>query len=208
MGLRLASQLPWIRGILFIPVQLVASLYAGGLGSAMFPVSIAEANTILGGGMITPQGLFMEMFFTSLLTFVVLMLAIEKSEDIFLPPVGIALALFVSMIARIFSPDSFSSQHSKLTDTEALPILEPHLTRLAALDARWRRRHFQGTIRFTGSGRCWELSSPPPFIASSSTSTTRKPTRDRMQLTLAKRCRCWLFESFWQAEDNGGLDKT
>lgn len=115
-----------MRGILFIPVQLVASLCAGGLVSAMFPVSIAGANTILGGGTTIPQGLFMEMFFTSLLTFVVLMLAIEKSEDTFLAPIGIGLALFVSMISGMFSPNEFPSQHSKLRDTEARPTLEPH----------------------------------------------------------------------------------
>jgi aquaporin rerated protein, other eukaryote len=102
LGLCLASQLPWIRGIIFIPVQLVASLCAGGLVSAMFPVSIAEANIVLGGGTSISQGLFMEMFFTCLLTFVVLMLAVEKSEDTFLAPIGIGLALFVSMIAGMF----------------------------------------------------------------------------------------------------------
>ncbi|KAK1828878.1 aquaporin-1 [Podospora conica] len=99
VGLCLASQLSWIRGALFIPVQLIASLCAGGLVSAMFPVSIAEANSVLGGGTTIPQGLFMEMFFTSLLTFVVLMLAAEKSKDTFLAPIGIGLALFVAMIA-------------------------------------------------------------------------------------------------------------
>ena len=41
----------------------------------------------------------MEMFFTALLTFVVLMLAVEKSKDTFLAPIGIGLALFVAMIA-------------------------------------------------------------------------------------------------------------
>lgn len=39
------------------------------------------------------------------------------------------------------------------------------------------------------------------------TSTTRKPTRDMMQLTLAKRCRLWAFENFWHADDDGGLDE-
>ena len=84
---------------MFIPAQLLASLCAGGLVSAMFPVPISEANSVLGGGASIPQGLFMEMFFTALLTFVVLMLAVEKSKDTFLAPIGIGLALFVAMIA-------------------------------------------------------------------------------------------------------------
>ncbi|KAK4442094.1 aquaporin-1 [Podospora aff. communis PSN243] len=99
LGLCLSSKLPWTRGIMFIPAQLLASLCAGGLVSAMFPVPIAEANSLLGGGTSIPQGLFMEMFFTALLVFVVLMLAIEKSKDTFLAPIGIGLALFVAMLA-------------------------------------------------------------------------------------------------------------
>ncbi|KAK0611964.1 aquaporin-like protein [Immersiella caudata] len=98
-GLVLSNKLPWIRGVLFIPAQLLASLCAGGLVEAMFPVPIAEANSVLGGGTSVVQGLFMEMLFTALLVFVVLMLAIEKSKDTFLAPVGIGLALFVAMIA-------------------------------------------------------------------------------------------------------------
>jgi len=99
LGLCLSGQLPYARGALFIPAQLVASLCAGGLVSAMFPVPISEANSLLGGGTSITQGLFMEMFFTALLVFVVLMLAIEKSKDTFLAPIGIGLALFVAMIA-------------------------------------------------------------------------------------------------------------
>lgn len=65
----------------------------------MFPVDVSEANSVLGGGTSVAQGLFMEMFFTALLVFVVLMLASEKSKDTFLAPIGIGLALFVTMLA-------------------------------------------------------------------------------------------------------------
>jgi aquaporin related protein len=65
----------------------------------MFPVNISVANSVLGGGASISQGLFMEMFFTSLLVFVVLMLAAEKSQDTFIAPIGIGLALFAAMIA-------------------------------------------------------------------------------------------------------------
>jgi len=99
VGLCLSGQLPWLRGVIFFPVQLIASLCAGGLVSAMFPVNIALANSVLGGGTSISQGLFMEMFFTSLLVFVVLMLAAEKSQDTFIAPIGIGLALFAAMIA-------------------------------------------------------------------------------------------------------------
>lgn len=99
LGLCASGRLPWIRGALFVPAQLLAAMCAGGLVSAMFPVPIVEANSDLGGGASVSQGLFMETFFTALLMFVVLMLAIEKSKDTFLAPIGIGLALFVAMLA-------------------------------------------------------------------------------------------------------------
>lgn len=99
LGLCLAGQLPWLRAALFLPAQLLASLCAGGVVAAMFPVDIGAANSVLGGGTSVAQGLFMEMFFTALLVFVVLMLAVEKSQDTFIAPIGIGLALFVAMIA-------------------------------------------------------------------------------------------------------------
>lgn len=65
----------------------------------MFPGDIAATNTTLGGGTSIAQGLFIEMFMTAELVFVVLMLAAEKSKDTFIAPVGIGLALFVAMMA-------------------------------------------------------------------------------------------------------------
>ena len=53
--------------------------------SCMFPGDIAQANTTLSTQTTTAQGLFIEMFLTAELVFVVLMLAIEKSRDTFLP---------------------------------------------------------------------------------------------------------------------------
>jgi aquaporin rerated protein, other eukaryote len=88
-----------VRAAFLIPAQLAASMCAGGLVSVMFPGDISQANTILSTKTTITQGLFIEMFFTAELVFVVLMLAMEKSRDTFLAPVGIGLALFVTMIA-------------------------------------------------------------------------------------------------------------
>lgn len=71
---------------------------AGGLVEAMFPGNVADVNTLLNGRTSQAQGVFLEMFFTSQLVIVVLMLAKEKSRDTFLAPIGIGLALFVAMI--------------------------------------------------------------------------------------------------------------
>jgi len=72
---------------------------AGGLVSCMYPVDIAVANSVLSPQTSIAQGLFLEMFFTAELVFVVLMLAVEKSKDTFLAPVGIGMALFSTMLA-------------------------------------------------------------------------------------------------------------
>ncbi len=69
---------------------------SGGGGGA---AGIASTNTLLADGTSTAQGLFIEMFLTAELVFVVLMLAAEKSKDTFLAPVGIGLALFVAELA-------------------------------------------------------------------------------------------------------------
>ncbi|KAK7755196.1 putative aquaporin-3 [Diatrype stigma] len=98
LGMSLADQLPWMRTAFLIPAQIIACMAAGGVVKAMFPGDMASLNTTLAPGMNIAQGLFAEMFFTSYLVFVVLMLAAEKSKDTFLAPVGIGLALFVAEI--------------------------------------------------------------------------------------------------------------
>ncbi|KAH7233300.1 aquaporin-like protein [Fusarium tricinctum] len=101
-GLCLAGQLPWIRALFLFPAQITAAMCAGGLVDAMFPGNASLANTVLGPNTSVVQGVFLEMFFTAQLTFVVLMLAAEKSRDTFLAPVGIGLALFVALIPGVF----------------------------------------------------------------------------------------------------------
>jgi aquaporin rerated protein, other eukaryote len=98
----LAGTLPWLRGILLFPSQIVASICAGFVVSSMVPGDVSVLNTRLAPHVNVAQGLFAEMFFTSLLMFVVLMLAAEKSKDTFLAPVGIGLALFVAEIPGMF----------------------------------------------------------------------------------------------------------
>jgi aquaporin related protein len=72
---------------------------AAALVSCMFPGDIAIVNTTLSPGTSIAQGVFIEMFLTSLLVFIVLMLAAEKSKDTFIAPLGIGLALFVAELA-------------------------------------------------------------------------------------------------------------
>ena len=94
----IAGSLPPIRGLFLFPAQLLAAMSAGGLVQAMFPGDIGATNTSLSPGTSIAQGVFIEMFMTAELVFVVLMLAAEKSKDTFIAPIGIGLALFVAMM--------------------------------------------------------------------------------------------------------------
>lgn len=102
LGLVLGGTLPPIRGLCLFPAQILAAMCAGGLVQAMFPGDIAATNTTLSPGTSIAQGVFIEMFMTAELVFVVLMLAAEKSKDTFLAPIGIGLALFVAMMGGVF----------------------------------------------------------------------------------------------------------
>lgn len=75
---------------------------AGGLAAAMFNNEIFSVNTLLSAETSTAKGLFIEMFMTAELVFVILMLAAEKSKDTFLAPIGIGLALFICELAGKF----------------------------------------------------------------------------------------------------------
>lgn len=103
LGLSLAGKLPWARTAFLIPAQLLASMCAGGLAAAMFNDEIVSVNTLLSAETSTAKGLFIEMFMTAELVFVILMLAVEKSKDTFLAPIGIGLALFICELTGEFN---------------------------------------------------------------------------------------------------------
>jgi len=102
LGLCLAGKLPWLRGLFLLPSQLLGGIVAAALVSAMFPGPISTVNTTLAPGTSIVQGLFIEMFLTALLIFIVLMLAAEKSKDTYIAPLVIGLALFVAEIAGVY----------------------------------------------------------------------------------------------------------
>ncbi|KAF3771122.1 aquaporin-like protein [Cryphonectria parasitica EP155] len=104
LGMSLAGQHPWLRTCFLIPAQLLASMVAGGLVSVMFSLTttIGDVNTVLASSTSTAQGLFIEMFLTAELVFVILMLAVEKSKDTFMAPIGIGLTLFVAELSGVY----------------------------------------------------------------------------------------------------------
>ena len=97
----LAGALPWLRGVLLFPAQLLGGLVAAGLVSAMFPGTM-PVTTTLGANTSIARGLFIEMFCTFLLVFTILMLAAEKQKSTFIAPIGIGLSLFVAELSGKF----------------------------------------------------------------------------------------------------------
>ncbi|EXJ88699.1 hypothetical protein A1O1_05631 [Capronia coronata CBS 617.96] len=100
LAMVITGNLPWLRGLLLLPSQLLGGIVAAALVQCMFPGPLVIGTT-LGNGTTPAQGVFIEMFLTALLVFTVLMLAAEKHYATFMAPVGIGLALFVAMMAGV-----------------------------------------------------------------------------------------------------------
>lgn len=62
----------------------------------------SNVRTQLAGGTSVAQGLFIEMFLTSLLMLAILLLAAEKHKATFIAPIGIGLALFVAELLGVY----------------------------------------------------------------------------------------------------------
>ena len=110
-----AGALPWVRGLVLFPAQMLGAMCAAGVISCIIPGPISSVETTLAAGMTSAQGVFFEMFLTCELVFTVLMLAAEKSKDTFMAPIGIGLALFVAEIAGMSDPWNSQSLAQLLT---------------------------------------------------------------------------------------------
>ena len=84
-----------------LPSGAACCMVAAALNSCMFPGPIAVVTTLTKRASIA-RGIFIEMFLTSFLIFVILMLAAEKSKATFIAPAGIGLALFVAELCGLW----------------------------------------------------------------------------------------------------------
>lgn len=96
-----------VRGVLVFISQILGSMAAAGVVSALFPGPL-NVSTTLGGGASIARGVFIEMFLTAMLVFTIFMLAAEKHKGTFLAPIGIGLALFIAELTGSYLP-SFST---------------------------------------------------------------------------------------------------
>lgn len=101
LGLCLIKAVPAIRCLLVFPCQILGGIAAAGVVSALFPGPLVVGVSLSGGTSIV-KGLFIEMFLTIQLVFVVIMLAAEKHRGTFLAPLGIGLSLFVAHMTGKF----------------------------------------------------------------------------------------------------------
>lgn len=99
LGLCMSGAVPWLRGLCLLPVQILGGIVAAALVSCMFPGPLSLFQTRLSAGTSVAQGVFIEMFLTALLVFVILMLAAEKHYATFMAPIPIGVALFVAELA-------------------------------------------------------------------------------------------------------------
>ncbi|KAK5683062.1 hypothetical protein LTS10_004592 [Elasticomyces elasticus] len=102
LALMMTGNIPFVRGLLLFPVQILASMAAAGVVSGIIPGSIRGVQTTLAPSVSVAQGVFLEMFLTAFFIMSILMLAAEESKDTFLAPIGIGLTLFICEIAGVF----------------------------------------------------------------------------------------------------------
>ena len=82
------------RFVVVFIAQIVAGIAAAGLTAGLVPGPPQVANK-LGPGVSVVQGLFLEVFLTAELVFVVYLLAVEKHRATYIAPLGIGLAIFM-----------------------------------------------------------------------------------------------------------------
>lgn len=173
----LAGTLPPIRGLILLPAQLLAGMCAAALVQCMFPGDITLTNTTLSPGTSIAQGVFIEMFMTAELVFVVLMLAAEKSKDTFMAPIGIGLALFVAMLGGMLHLScSLNVRCASANSQQVFTTLAARSTLREALVLPLLEDSSRATTGSTGSARFLVVRLLRDTIDSSSTSTTRTQT--------------------------------
>lgn len=89
-----------VRGVVNFLAQILAAMSACAILSVLFPGPL-QATTTLRSDVNVAQGLFIEMFATSILVLAVLMMAVEKHRATPMAPLCIGLALFVAELTSI-----------------------------------------------------------------------------------------------------------
>ncbi|TLD08848.1 uncharacterized protein PgNI_06727 [Pyricularia grisea] len=101
MALCLVGAIPPLRAGFCIVGQIVGGIIAAAAVSGLYP-TVLNVETTLAPGVSQAQGVFIEMFLTTQLILVILLLAVEKHRLTYLAPLGIGFALFVTHLAGVY----------------------------------------------------------------------------------------------------------
>ncbi|TKA76123.1 hypothetical protein B0A49_03671 [Cryomyces minteri] len=101
LGLLIIGAIKPLRALLCFIAQILGGICAAAVVSAILPGPL-NVSTSLGGGTTIAKGVFLEMFLTAELVFVIFMLAAEKHKATFLAPIGIGLSLFVCEMTGVY----------------------------------------------------------------------------------------------------------
>lgn len=91
-----------LRAVFIFVAQILGAIAAAGAVAGLTPGGQVTFVVAPSQGVSITQALFLEMFFTVLLVFTILMLAAEKTKATFVAPIGIGLALFVAELFGVF----------------------------------------------------------------------------------------------------------
>ncbi|KAK5146621.1 hypothetical protein LTR04_001005 [Oleoguttula sp. CCFEE 6159] len=101
LGLLIIGAVKPLRALLCFIAQILGGICAAAVVSIILPGPL-NVSTSLGGGTTIAKGVFLEMFLTAELVFVIFMLAAEKHKATFLAPIGIGLSLFVCEMTGVY----------------------------------------------------------------------------------------------------------
>jgi len=101
LGLALVGAITPLRAAILTFAQVLGGITGAAIVLAVLPGSL-NIQTALSGGTSVAQGLFLEMFLTSMLMLTIFLLAAEKHKATFLAPIGIGLSLFIAELAGVY----------------------------------------------------------------------------------------------------------
>jgi glycerol uptake facilitator-like aquaporin len=103
LGLLVVRQIDFVRAVLVVPAQLLGGIVAAALVKALTPAPLT-VGTELSTETKVVQGLFIEMFLTAMLVFVIFMVTVEQPGAAN-APIVIGLALFMAELGYVLSLD-------------------------------------------------------------------------------------------------------
>jgi len=101
LGLLLIGAIKPVRAAHLFVAQILSSIASAAVVSGLFQGPL-NVSTTLSAGTTPAQGVFIEMFISAELIFVIFMLGAEKHKATFLAPIGVGLALFVSEMCGVY----------------------------------------------------------------------------------------------------------